>query len=216
MYIAIEGMDGVGKTTIAKLLSQKFNMEYIEKPMKKFMNCDEQYYNDLCNFMFGLENQDITLCFYMLGNIVTKYLGENIIVDRNILSSYFWDCNEKNKNIFDYFLPKAALPNLTIILYADVSTRIERIKNRNINDGDLENEITLKDGYEKMVNYAEELNIPYILIDTNNMDLDEVLNTCSDIIEKIIQIDKSQIYSICDEYKKSNKGPVQLLKRRFD
>ncbi len=205
MYIAIEGMDGVGKTTIAKLLAQKYDMEYIEKPMKKFMNSSDQCYNDLCNFMFNLENQDITLCFYMLGNIVTKYLGQNIVVDRNILSSYYWDCNEKNKKIFNYFLSKAVLPDLTIILYADVPTRIERIKKRNINDEDLVNEITLKDGYEKMINYADELNMPYILINTNNMDLGEVFNACCNIIEKITQIDKSQISSICDEYRQSNK-----------
>ena len=216
MYIAIEGMDGVGKTTIAKLLAKKYDMEYIEKPMKKFMNSNDQYYNNLCNFMFNLENQDITLCFYMLGNIVTKYLGENIIVDRNILSSYYWDCNEKNKEIFDYFLSKAVLPDLTIILYADIPTRIERIKKRNINDEDLSNEITLKDGYEKMINYANELNMSYILINTDNMDLDKVFNVCCNIIEKITHIDKSQISSICDEYRRSNKMFTLSLKKIFD
>lgn len=205
MYIAIEGMDGVGKSTIAKLLASKYGMKYIEKPMKQFMNCDDQYYNNLCDFMFSLENQDITLCFYMLGNIVTKYLGENIIVDRSILSSYYWDCNEKNKKIFDYFLSQAVLPDLTIILYADIPTRIARIKKRDINDEDLANDIILKDGYEKMINYANELNMSYILINTNDMDLTEVFNVCCNIIEKIMQNDKSQIPSICDEYRRKNK-----------
>lgn len=34
MKIAIEGMDGVGKTTLSKALVEKLNYEYVDKPFK--------------------------------------------------------------------------------------------------------------------------------------------------------------------------------------
>lgn len=33
IVIAIEGMDGVGKSTIAKMIANDFKMKYIEKPL---------------------------------------------------------------------------------------------------------------------------------------------------------------------------------------
>ena len=33
LVIAIEGMDGVGKTTIAKRVAEDYNFKYIEKPL---------------------------------------------------------------------------------------------------------------------------------------------------------------------------------------
>ena len=33
LVIAIEGMDGVGKTTIAKMLAEDYSFKYIEKPL---------------------------------------------------------------------------------------------------------------------------------------------------------------------------------------
>lgn len=213
MYVAIEGMDGVGKTTIAKLLAEKYGMEYIEKPMKKFMNVNDEYYNNLCNYMFGLENQDITLCFYMLGNLVTKSLGNDIIVDRNILSAYFWDCNDNNKLVFDYFFSKKdILPDLTIILYADVETRIRRIADRNVNDEDLQANYVLKDGYSKMLEYAEYLKMPYIMIDTTNLTVKEVFQICSDILEKIKE-NKSLIPNLNE---KDNNSLKRTLTKKED
>lgn len=199
MYIAIEGMDGVGKTSLAKKLSTDLNFDYIEKPMQKFMNCNNDYYNEICNFMFGLPNQDITLNFYMLGNILTKYLGADIVVDRNILSSYYWDCNEKNKIIFDYFVKKEILPDLTIILYADADSRLNRIKSRNSNDEDLNYVFDLQNGYKKMIDYANELHMPYILLDTNELNFDEVVEICENIIKRMLYY-KEDLLSICKQY----------------
>ena len=199
MYIAIEGMDGVGKTSLAKKISNDLNINYIEKPMQKFMNCSDEYYNSVCNFMFGLVNQDITLTFYMLGNILTKYLGENIIVDRNILSSYYWDCNDNNKSIFDYFVKSEVLPDLTIILYADAETRKNRIQKRNLNDEDLNFVYASHNGYKKMINYANELDMSYIVLDTSRLNFDEVVNICEDIIIRTLE-NKEDLLEVCKQY----------------
>ena len=34
MHISVEGLDGVGKTTVCSLLSKEIDFEYIEKPLR--------------------------------------------------------------------------------------------------------------------------------------------------------------------------------------
>lgn len=219
MYIAVEGMDGVGKTSLAKKISTDLDINYIEKPMKKLLNMSEEEYNSLCNFMFALENKDIVMCFYMLGNIVTKHLEKNIIVDRNFLSSYYWDSTKENKDIFLYFIKKDVVPDLTIILYADPEIRLKRIRNRNHLDEDLNEKYVLNDEYDKMVEFAKEINLPYILINTNDLNFNEVVEICEGII---INLKKCPFLTkeICSFYnsiysnKKLEKNQLKVLNLR--
>ena len=38
MIIAIEGMDGSGKTSISKIVANKIGYKYLDKPIEKFLN----------------------------------------------------------------------------------------------------------------------------------------------------------------------------------
>lgn len=38
MLIAVEGMDGVGKTEVSKYICEKYNFTFIEKPLHYFYN----------------------------------------------------------------------------------------------------------------------------------------------------------------------------------
>jgi len=38
MIIAIEGMDGSGKSSISKKVAEKIGYEYLEKPLRKYLN----------------------------------------------------------------------------------------------------------------------------------------------------------------------------------
>lgn len=203
MFVAIEGMDGVGKTTVSKTLSEKLRMIYIEKPMQTFLGISDEDYDNLLQKIWSSKNPNITPWFFSLGNIVTRDFGENVIVDRHILSTYFWDYNEKNQSIFDAMLDNNnVIPDMTIILYSSVKTRIERIKKRNKNDRDLTSSKLLDYGYDKMFKFAKETGMPYVIIDTENIKTDDVIKKCTEIIyfTKKAQETNIPVDRICDYY----------------
>lgn len=63
------------------------------------------------------------------------------------------------------------------MLYASLETRIKRIKLRNVEDKDLKDaDIYRIDGYKKMNLFIQRYNIPYIFINTEGKDVQEVIN----------------------------------------
>ena len=122
---------------------------------------------------------------------------------KHILSSYYWDANEDNKNIFYYFSKDSMIPDLTIVLYGDVETRIKRIKNRNINDEDLKNSVTMNFGYDKMLKFADDIKLPYVLVDTNDKNIQEVFEICKTIINDLNSKKYDCVYDLCDAYNKN-------------
>lgn len=42
MHIAIEGFDGVGKTTTCKILAEKLNLKFVEKPLHYLLPYDNK------------------------------------------------------------------------------------------------------------------------------------------------------------------------------
>ena len=211
-------MDGVGKSTLVKKLSKAFEFDFVERPMRKFLNMTDSDYNDFCNHIWSMDNKDLTLVFFMLGNLTTRYYGENIIADRHILSSYYWDGNEENKNIFNYFCKGDIIPDLTFVLYANEETRYERIKKRNANDSDLKDSIVMNFGYDKMIEFANEINLPYILINTEKMDEMETFKYCSNILLELIKNnninDKERIINSYNNYFFENKKSDKILSLR--
>ena len=45
MIIAIEGMDGSGKTSISKIVANKIGYKYLDKPIEQFLNITEYEYH---------------------------------------------------------------------------------------------------------------------------------------------------------------------------
>lgn len=200
MFIAIEGMDGVGKTTLAKNIAESTNFQYVEKPMQKVLGMTDEQYCELCNFIWSKENKNVTLNFFMLGNLLTRYYANDIVVDRHILSSYYWDGNDENKDVFSYFYQGDIIPDLTLVLYGDVEIRRQRIFNRNSNDPDLNEHITMDYGYDKMIDFANKIKMSYIMVNTNNRNEKEVFEYVSEIIMDYLK-NRPQITSVfCEKY----------------
>ena len=57
MKIAIEGMDGVGKSTVARRIAEEFNMLYLEKPIinlfKNSSGNGVKLFNDVCQNIYN-------------------------------------------------------------------------------------------------------------------------------------------------------------------
>lgn len=191
MMIAVEGMDGVGKTEISKYISIKYGFTFIEKPLHYFYSDDaNEKYNDLMSIAKKLYEIDdsILLSWYIsLGNIYVArvFQNENVVIDRHLVSNYYWNGNSDTDPIFKTLIEVTGVPDLTILLYATPKTRMERLEKRNKYDPDLDDPEKKDDGYNKMIYFLEKYNLPYIVIDTENKTLDEVKQIVDDEIKQL-------------------------------
>ena len=76
MMIAVEGMDGVGKTVISKHICEQFGFNYIEKPLHYFYNDGvDKEYEDLmkvANRMYDINDSIVKSWYFSLGDIYGK------------------------------------------------------------------------------------------------------------------------------------------------
>ena len=189
MRIAIEGMDGVGKTTLAKILVKKLDYEYVDKPFKFLfdgLNLDENEIKNIEWKLYETQDEALITLFYGMGLLYGTRcnLSENIIYDRHFVSNYYWHGTEETETLHNELIKLCGEPDLTILLKAKISTRMQRIYDRNHDDKDLSNCAIYDDGYDKMEKFLESNGFDYIVIDTDNLMPDEVADIALKNIEK--------------------------------
>lgn len=191
MMIAVEGMDGVGKTEISKHICDNHGFTFIEKPLHYFYNDGaEQKYADLmkvANRMYDIDDNVLKSWYIALGNIYVArmFKDEDIVIDRHLVSNYYWNGSIDSDPVFRALIETSGTPDLTILLYATSKTRMERIAKRDKNDPDLDDPEKKDDGYNKMISFLEKFNLPYLVIDTENITLDEVKGIVDKEIKKL-------------------------------
>ncbi len=181
-HISIEGMDGVGKSTVCKLLAEKTGYTFVTKPLHYLT--DVEFSKDWPNYFRARDianssnNRDFSAWFYGLGLIYSyeKFKDQNIITDRHIVSNYCWSGVSSNMDIFDLLIKKIGLPTLTVILYANEETIRSRLLKRDLNDNDLKRVSMTEKVYEKMINFCELKGFRYIVIDTSKYDPEQIVD----------------------------------------
>ena len=136
-YIAIEGVIGAGKTTLAKFLSQEYNAKAILEDIdgNPFL---PQFYEDPERYAFPAQIFFLLSRYNELRNLTNREL-----FTRRIISDYTFDKDrifafinlekrerslyEKIYNLLDKDIIK---PNLVIYLQANLDTLMERIRGR--------------------------------------------------------------------------------------
>jgi thymidylate kinase len=183
MHIAIEGIDGVGKTTTAKLVADRLNWKLVEKPLKNYLFGDSVRIRD---YFKNQTDSFLMAWFHGFGNIFLydKFKEENIVTDRHLLSNYCWNGTEDSEKVFDLLVKRLGSPTYTFILYADKETVLKRLSSRDLNDSDKENVDFIPTAYEKMKNFCKKYEMPYTMIDTSNLSAKEV----ADFIVKNVNI----------------------------
>lgn len=133
-HIAIEGMDGVGKTTASKLLAERLGYKFIDKNLRELFDDNGSYdnYIRIRDKVNASLDRLFTAWFYALGNIYlhTAHEKENIVTDRYFLSNYAWSGTENNDEVYDLLVKKLGFPDLTVILYADEHAILSRLRHR--------------------------------------------------------------------------------------
>ena len=178
-HIAIEGMDGVGKTTTSKLLAAMLGYQYVEKNLHELFDENgslDNYFRirDKVN-----QNPDrlFTSWFYALGNIYlhTVHGNDDVVTDRYFLSNYAWSGTEDNTEVYELLIKKLGFPDLTVILYADEKALFARLRHRDEQDSDLGKVRLSKEKYEKMIAFCERYKMPYMVIDSSDKTPEEVV-----------------------------------------
>ncbi len=189
MRIAIEGMDGSGKTTVSKILAQKLGYKYLDKPFKflfEGLNLSESRLKDLEWNLYKTNDEALMTLFYGMGLLYGTRCNQekNIVYDRHFVSNYYWHGNKETIPLHYELIKLCGVPDLTVLLKASVSTRMKRIYERDKQDRDLSNCAMYKDGYEKMEKFLQNIGFKYIVIDTEALLPEEV----ADIVIKNIKL----------------------------
>lgn len=216
MKIAIEGMDGVGKTTLAKELCEKYNFKYIERPIKEMFGLErgtkEYEHIDMReNEIYDSNNLKLRAWLTGMGNIYALMQEGDYILDRSYLSNYFWAGNKETERIFETMIDLVGTPDLTVILFASTETRLNRISKRNGKDRDLGDLEVAQFGYDKMSYFVRKFKIPYVAINTENKTPEEVFReTESKIAEKGINLETKEINLLKEKEKESQEIDTKI------
>lgn len=186
-HIAIEGMDGVGKTTASKLLAKRLGYKFIDKNLRELFDDGDSYdnYIRIRDKVNASPDRLFTAWFYALGNIYlhTAHEKENIVTDRYFLSNYAWSGTKNNDEVYDLLVKKLGFPDLTVILYADEHAILSRLRHRDELDSDIKKVTLAKEKYEKMIYFCEKYKMPYMVIDTSNLSPEDVVEVIMKRIE---------------------------------
>jgi thymidylate kinase len=187
VHISIEGMDGVGKSTTCQLLAQRLGYKFVEKPLHYLFDENEDEYSAYLRIRDKVNanpNRVFTSWFYGLGSIYMyeMFKGMNIVTDRHFASNYAWSGSETNGEVYDLLIQKLGVPKLTVILYSPSGTIVNRLISRDKNDSDIAKAKKSEMIYSRMIEFCNNKNLPFIVIDTSNLKPEEVVDK---IIEEL-------------------------------
>ena len=176
MYIAIEGAIGVGKTTLSRLLSSRFQADLLlevfeENPFLADFYADRDTYAFQTQIFFLLsryhQQQEVPKELKSDNNLIADYTFEKdalfarLNLDGDELDTYF--------SVHNALAEKLRLPDLIVYLQAETSILMQRIAHRdrvyerNMDQGYIE---SLNNAYDEF--YSGELSgAPVLRINTN-------------------------------------------------
>lgn len=190
MKVAVEGLDGSGKTTVANTLAQKLNYMYIEKPfnfMFERIGLTEEQKQSIEWRLYETHDDTLISLYYGIGILYASRCieADNVIYDRHFASNFYWHGNKENNLFHQELIRWGGKPDITIVLLATTENRIKRLKKRNENDSDLFNEDIYLDHTKKILSFLDENNFYYVTVDTNEKEIESVISECIKIINDL-------------------------------
>ncbi|MFH1699144.1 MAG: deoxynucleoside kinase [Candidatus Zixiibacteriota bacterium] len=192
-YIAVEGVIGVGKTSLSKLLAEKINADLmLEEVFNNPFLAD--FYSDRKRYAFPTQIFFLLSRFKQLQSLIERDLFvEHIIADYIFEKDALFASVTLSEREFALYEKMASIlkrdiarPDLVIYLQASTSVILKRIRKRNLS-------------VEKPINaeYIDELNeaynsfffhyadIPLLVVKTDNIDFVKNPHHLDDLIEQI-------------------------------
>ncbi|WP_040206628.1 deoxynucleoside kinase [Neobacillus jeddahensis] len=137
-FITVEGPIGVGKTSLAKAISDQFNFALLKEIVDEnpFLG---KFYENIEEWSFQTEMFFLCNRFKQLGDINTHYLSQNqsVVADYHILKNLIFaerslsrEEYQKYLKIYQILTEDMPKPNVIIYLNASLDTLLKRIKIR--------------------------------------------------------------------------------------
>lgn len=171
-------MDGVGKSSLARSLSEHFNFYAIRQSfyaiLKDLPIVDN--YIRICNYVLSIDSEKYTQCLVQCRSIFIYYRlkGLSIVLDR-FYAAHVKYLLRDDVNIQELVM-LFGIPEYTILLTASKEKLMERLVARDPSDKDIP-KLQLTDSvYLAIKRNFSAFDIPYYEIDTDNKSLEEVYN----------------------------------------
>lgn len=172
MHIAIEGMDGAGKTSQAKRISDILGGEFIPKSFHEMKGSTKKYDGFIS---INEYSRNVIQSKYGLRQSFFKKKNndELIITDRFYISNYWSRADSLSVEYFRYISYRWGKPDIMILLYADQKILYDRIYSRNLQDKDLIKSQISSYAYNKMIEFIRCMNFTVLLINNSNITFEE-------------------------------------------
>jgi deoxyguanosine kinase len=192
-YIAIEGVIGVGKTTLTRLAQPEFNAEILlevfeENPFLARFYQDRMRYGFQTQIFFLLsryqQQHEVIPATLMRGNLISDYtFDKNAIFARLNIAGDELTMYERVHNIISTKIPT---PDLVVYLRADTDTLMERIALRDRSyERAMERDYIEALGWTYDDFFAHYTQAPVLTIDTNDIDIVRRTEDLRGVIERI-------------------------------
>jgi deoxyguanosine kinase len=180
MYIAIEGVIGVGKTTLARLLQPAFESDILLEVFEEnpFLS---DFYSDRARYAFQTQIFFLLSRYHQQRRAVPEFLaaGKSLISDYTFAKDALFaginlhnDELEMYKRVHEALAEKITMPDLLVYLHANTDTLMQRIAmrdrsyERNMEVGYID---TLNQAYEDFFSRPYD-STPVLTIDTDPLD----------------------------------------------
>ncbi|MFT8322100.1 MAG: deoxynucleoside kinase [Bacillus sp. (in: firmicutes)] len=199
-FITVEGPIGVGKTSLAKLLSEHFHY-YLLKEIVEENPFLGKFYENIDEWSFQTEMFFLCNRYKQLNDINTNYLSAQkpVVADYHIFKNLIFAKRSlqereltKYIRIYEILTEDLPKPNIIIYLHASLDTIMERIKRR---DRDMEKNISplyleqLSSDYDLVIeNFRKQNpNIPVLTFNGDTLDFVQNKQDFKIIIQTILQ-----------------------------
>ena len=181
IIILISGPHGTGKTTIARALAKRFNLRYISAGEIFRKKAKELGYNLIEFTKYVEKHPEID---YEIDNTIKAELEKgDAVLDSQL--AYF----------FAKFLDDDKFIKISIMIYADLETRVKRVMKRENIDYHTARENVLAREQSEQNRFKRLYNVDLWAIDdfdaiinTTNLDENSAIELCELIVEKLIEI----------------------------
>ncbi|MBT2658835.1 deoxynucleoside kinase [Bacillus sp. ISL-18] len=137
-FITVEGPIGVGKTSLAKAISEKFNFALLKEIVDEnpFLG---KFYENIEEWSFQTEMFFLCNRYKQLGDINSHFISQNrsVVADYHILKNLIFaertlnnEEYQKYLKIYQILTEDMPKPNVIIYLNASLDTLLKRIKKR--------------------------------------------------------------------------------------
>ncbi|MEM1688689.1 MAG: hypothetical protein QXV16_01570 [Candidatus Anstonellales archaeon] len=182
MRIALEGIDGAGKTTIARILANRLNIKYLKFPRYDFIPIIKKHISG----EIRLDDRTTTLLF--LADIIDGINNENnYIADRLFFSTIAY--SKLNLDMLVELILELSIPfpEYTIYLDIDLDTALKRVSRKyeiTEYDRDIDLLNSVKKRYEIVFSHKEILDRTEVIRIDARLSIEEILELIQNRISK--------------------------------